>query len=271
VKAARFEYLRARDAAHAVSLLSDPDARVIAGGQSLGPMLNLRLARPSLLVDVSACEDLRGYVDEGDAIVYGAAITHAEIEDGKVPDALNGHLAMAARHIAYRAVRNRGTIGGSIAHADPAADWPTVLLAAGAEVVIRSASGLRAMALGDFITGPFATILDPDEVLVGVRVMKRDPALRWSYQKVSVKVGEFAHAFAVAMNDPARGEHRVVVGAIERVPLVIEEPDAALSDSQLARDMLAQRLPSLTPIQRQRHAATLSRVLRGLDGAEAAP
>ena len=142
-----------------------------------------------------------------------------------MPDALDGHMAAAARHIAYRAVRNRGTIGGSIAHADPAADWPTVLLAAGAEVIVqgpvgaarRRRCGLRHRPVRDH---------------AGTRTScwwacactRHGAALRWGYRKLSVKVGEFAHAFAVAMDDPTSGERRAVVGAIERVPLVLEGP-----------------------------------------------
>ncbi len=267
MKAAPFEYVRARDAKEAARLLGDRsrDARIIAGGQSLGPMLNLRLARPDLLVDVSQCEDMRGYVDEGDAIVYGASVTHADIEDGRVPDALDGHMASAARQFAYRAVRNRGTLGGSIAHADPAADWPTVLLAAGAEVILQDPTGLRAMSLGRFITGPFSVAREPDEVLVGVRVFKRSAALRWGYRKVSVKVGEFAHAFAVAMHDPTSGEHRAVVGAIERVPLVVNAPGDELADPARARDFIADRLPGLSAARRQLHGATLARAVAALD------
>ena len=217
MKAPVFDYECARDAAHGVSLLAGAEgwAKPIAGGQSLGPMLNLRLVRPQLLVDVRTCPDLRGCVDEGDAIVYGAAVTHAEIEDGAVPDALGGRLARAAREIAYRAVRNRGTLGGSLVHADPAADWPTVLLAAAAEVVIRGPGGLRAATLGEFLTGPFAVSLGPHELLVGVRVRKRGSGLRWGYHKICVKAGEFARAFAVAMEDRATGERIKGVGVVQ--------------------------------------------------------
>jgi len=272
VKAARFDYVRARDAAHAVSLLADAagDAKPIAGGQSLGPMLNLRLARPGLLVDVRTCPDLRGFVDEGSAIVYGAGVTHAEVEDGAVPDALGGALAAAARRIAYRAVRNRGTIGGSIAHADPAADWPTVLLALDAEVVIRGPDGLRAQALRDFLMGPFAVSLAPEEILAGVRVRKHGGSLRWGYQKISVKVGEFARAFAVAMDDAETGERRAVVGAIERVPLVLEGAETRLEGTQAASALLAERVPSLSPAARSLHAAALARALGALEAKEAA-
>lgn len=267
MKAPPFDYQRARDAAHAVSLLAEAagSARPIAGGQSLGPMLNLRLVRPGLLVDVRACPDLRSFVDEDDAVVYGAAVTHAEIEDGAVPDALGGRLAAAARRIAYRAVRNRGTLGGSLAHADPAADWPTVLLAAGAEVVIRGSGGSRAEALREFLTGPFSVSLGPDELLVGVRVAKRGGALRWGYHKICVKAGEFARAFAVAMEDRASNERRAVVGAIERVPLVLEGDDASIDDPQSAEVLLAERLPWLAPTPRRLHAVCLARAVRALD------
>ena len=123
MKAAPFEYVRAKDAEHAVELLvaAEGFAKPIAGGQSLGPMLNLRLVEPDLLVDVRNCPDLRSCRDDGETIVYGAAVTHSEIEDGAIPDPCHGWRAAVARRIAYRAVRNRGTLGGSIAHADPAA------------------------------------------------------------------------------------------------------------------------------------------------------
>jgi carbon-monoxide dehydrogenase medium subunit len=129
VKPAAFEYHRADSVDDAIRVLGQAGerGRPIAGGQSLGPMLNLRLARPEVLVDIRNCPSLRGFVDEGDSIVYGAGVTHAEFEDGQVPDATGGWLQHAARRIAYRAIRNRGTMGGSLAHADPAADWGTVL------------------------------------------------------------------------------------------------------------------------------------------------
>ncbi len=267
MKAPAFDYECARDGAHAVSLLAAAGgfAKPIAGGQSLGPMLNLRLVRPELLVDVRTCSDLRGFVDEGDAIVYGAAVTHAEIEDGAVPDALGGRLARAAREIAYRSVRNRGTLGGSLVHADPAADWPTVLLAAAAEVVIRGPGGLRAAPLGEFLTGPFAVSLGAHELLVGVRVRKHDSGLRWGYHKICIKAGEFARAFVVAMEDRASGERRAVVGAIERLPLVLEGDDAAIDDARTAEALLARRLPSLAPLTRRLHAHALARAVRALE------
>jgi len=119
------EYERATSVEHALSLLSRPDTRVVAGGHSLIPMMKLRLAQPELLVDISKLPETRQVVDGADAVTIGACVTHAAIEDGAVPDPANGMLAAVAGGIAYRAVRNRGTIGGSLAHADPAADWPS--------------------------------------------------------------------------------------------------------------------------------------------------
>ena len=124
MKAAVFDYVRPRDVGEALSALKGNDAKPIAGGQSLGPMLNLRLARPKLLVDVSRIQALREIQDEGEAWRIGASVTHAELEDRPLKGC--DPLASVARAVAYRAVRNRGTVGGSLAHADPAADWPLV-------------------------------------------------------------------------------------------------------------------------------------------------
>jgi carbon-monoxide dehydrogenase medium subunit len=266
LKPVAFDYVRARDAAHAVELLVEATghARPIAGGQSLGPMLNLRLTRPELLVDVRTCADLRGYSDEGDAIVYGAAITHAEIEDGAVPDACGGWLAYVAQRIAYRAVRNRGTLGGSLAHADPAGDWLPVLLALGAQVIIRARGGLRAMHLAAFVTGPFTTALGAGELLVGIRVRKRSRTARYGYRKLSVKAGEFAKALAVVLHDPAHGEARAVVGAIERTPLVLDDAGALIDDPRAAQSVISKRLPHLSDVQCRLHAVTLARAIQSL-------
>ena len=125
MKPVAFEYERATTLAEAADLLGHGDgfAKVLAGGQSLGPMLNLRLAQPDVLVDITSIPELTAVTDGRDAFEIGACVTHADIEDGRVADHTNGLLRHVAGRIAYRAVRNRGTIGGSIAHADPAADW----------------------------------------------------------------------------------------------------------------------------------------------------
>ena len=269
MKAAAFDYARARSTAHAVEMLAaSPTSRLIAGAQSLGPMLNLRLARPARLIDIRECAELRRYTETPDEVVWGAAITHGEIEDGVVPDPTPGWLRRAARNIAYRAVRNRGTVGGSLAHADPAADWPVVLAALGAEVWIEGPAGARAEALHSFIRGPFATTLGEGEVLTAVRVPRPSPAARFGYCKLAAKSGEFAQALAVVFEDPERDATRAVVGAIERAPIVVESATPFSGEVADARVLLAARLPpgSGGPL----HAAALARAARAVRGPDAA-
>ena len=273
MKAPAFEYIRAHDASEAVRLLGEAKghARPLAGGQSLGPMLNLRLAEPDVLVGVHGCEDLQGIIDEDDAIVYGAGLTHAQFEDGVVPDATGGWLAHVARRIAYRAVRNRGTLGGSIAHADPAADWLSVMLSLQAQVIIQGPDGLRIEALEQFVTGPFVTTLASDEIVVAVRVDKRDRGFEFGYQKFSVKHGEFAHSFAVFAFDRERDSAVAVLGAIERVPLVFRGSDAWVDNIEQAEALLAARLPRLTRAARRMHCVNLVRAVTGRSRYEASP
>ena len=269
MKAAAFAYARARSTAHAVELLAEhPGSRPVAGGQSLGPMLNLRLARPARLVDIRRCPDLRRYEESNDAVVYGAGITHAEIEDGTVPDPSPGWLRHAARNIAYRAIRNRGTIGGSLAHADPAADWPVVLAAFGAEVWIDGPDGPRAEPLPSFLRGPFATTLAPGDLVTAVRVPRPTESARFGYSKLAAKSGEFAQALAVVFEDPERGIRRAAIGAIERAPLVVELESPLSGAIPEASALLAHHLPAETggPL----HAAALARAARSVRKRESA-
>ncbi len=148
MKPAPFDYMRPRDVMEAVRLLgASPGAKVLAGGQTLGPMLNLRLAQPALLVDITRIPELATVEEDAQSVTIGAAVTHAAIEDGRVPDPTGGFLVRIARGIGYRAVRTRGTIGGSLAHADPAADWLSALTALGADVVIAGPSANRRLAV----------------------------------------------------------------------------------------------------------------------------
>jgi carbon-monoxide dehydrogenase medium subunit len=239
---------------------------VLAGGQSLGPMLNLRLVQPALLVDIRRCADLRSVSAEDDALIVGAAITHAEIEDRRIADfgPGNGWLAAVAHGIAYRAVRNRGTLGGSLAHADPAADWLSVMLALGAEIIIRGPDGLRALVLQDFLRGPFETALATAELLVAVRLPKRSPAARWGYYKFCIKTGEFAHAIAAVLHDPERNEIRAVVGAIERPPLLLQHAEQLLSSPAAAEMLVREQLPDLAGPALRWHVVALQRALKQL-------
>jgi carbon-monoxide dehydrogenase medium subunit len=257
MKAAAFDYAKPADVEAAVALLvqADGGAKAVAGTQSLGPMLNLRLVQPDLLVDLRGIEELREASQTADAVTYGACVTHAAIEDGRVPDAGRGLMAFVAANIAYRAVRNRGTIGGSLAHADPTADWPSAMALLGATLLIAGPGGRREVPMARFVAGPFETAVGQDEVLVAVRVPKLSAAARWGYRKFCRRTGEFAEAIGGALADPARGVCRAVVGATHGAPLVLDgawpDPEAAVAQAGMADDVYERRI----------HATMLRRAL----------
>jgi carbon-monoxide dehydrogenase medium subunit len=187
-------------------------------------MLDLRLAQPSMLVDVSRLAELRQVIDDGDALWVGAGITHAQIEDGMVPDPTGGLMRSVAAGIAYRAVRNRGTLGGSLAHADPAADWVSTVRLLDAQIGVQSGASSRRVDARDFFIGPFETALAEDELITGVRFTRLSGQARWGYWKFCRKPGEFADALAGVLVEPERGIERAVIGAHGGVPTLIEGP-----------------------------------------------
>jgi carbon-monoxide dehydrogenase medium subunit len=219
------------------------DARVIAGGQSLVAMMNLRVASPGLLVDIARLPDLGSVTEEDSTVFYGACVTHAMIEDRVGPDPSQGLMPKIAETLAYRAVRNRGTIGGSLALADPAAEWPAVLAALDATAIIEGWNGKKAVACKDFVTGIYETRLGAGEIIVAIWVPKLSPQARWGYVKLARKAGEFALSLAVAVRDPARGYARVVLGAADGPPLVLDATSRLCArgrvDSGAAREAIA--------------------------------
>jgi aerobic carbon-monoxide dehydrogenase medium subunit len=234
MKPVAFDYARPASVAEAVRLLvADPQAKVLAGGQTLGPMLNLRLAQPALLVDITRIPELAAVSEDADAVTIGATVTHAAIEDGRVADPTGGFLREVARGIAYRAVRNRGTIGGSLAHADPAADWLSCLTALGAQVVVAGAGGTRRVELAGFMRGAMETELAGDELLVAVRIPKFSRAARFGFHKICRKAGEFAEAIGVAVHDPVRRLTRLAASTGAGPPVVIDARDLLLDRGQL--------------------------------------
>ncbi len=242
MKPAAFDYARPRGLDEAVRLLAgNPGAKLIAGGQTLGPLLNLRLVQPHLLIDITRIPELTRVEDEGDAVTLGACVTHASIEDGRVADPTNGFLAEVACGIAYRAVRNRGTIGGSLAHADPAADWLSSLVAIGAEILLTGPRGKRRLGLADFVRGAMQTELAEDEILDGIRVPKFPKGAQAGFAKICRKTGEFAEAIGVAFADPERGVLRLVAGATQGRPIIIEAGARSGSVGQPPPDALALR------------------------------
>lgn len=278
MKAAPFSYQRPAALAEALGAMADGGHSVISGGQSLGPMLNLRLARPSALVDLRQLAALReSRVDNG-RLHLGAAVTHAEIEDGRVPDTTRGMLAYVARGIAYRAIRNRGTLGGSLAHCDPAADWLNSLLALGARLHLASAGATRSLMLEDFARGAYNTALASGEIVVSVELPAFSPALRWGYYKICAKVGEFADAIGAVAVDPGIGHCRLVIGAVETRPVLVPEPGTVIADmaKRAGRDaepadaraqtealeaLVAQTFPAADRVFVHRHAVALARAV----------
>jgi carbon-monoxide dehydrogenase medium subunit len=231
MKAAKFDYARPAGCAEAALLLwqSEGMGKVLGGGQSLGPMMNLRLAQPDLLVDVRGIAILRACDAQPDAVTLGAAVTHADIEDGRVPDPTRGLMPYVAAGIAYRAVRNRGTLGGSLAHADPAADWVNLMALLDARFLLQGPHGQRTVAAADWMVGAFTTALAEDEVLAAVRIATLSPSARWSYYKFSRKTGEFAEAIGAFVDDPALGVRRGLIGATDSAPHVIADASPLLN------------------------------------------
>jgi aerobic carbon-monoxide dehydrogenase medium subunit len=225
MKPAPFDYARPSTLAEAIALLQREDlsVKLLAGGQSLGPMLNLRLAQPDLLVDITGVPELLR-VETGDAgLLIGACITHADIEDGRVPDPTDGALPAVAGGVAYRAVRNRGTIGGSLAHADPAADWISALAALGAEAIVRGPAGQRRLPVEHFMAGVFEAALQPHELLEAIHVPRLSRHRCWGFYKFCRKAGEFAQAIGAVLYDPERAVCRAVIGATESTPIVVAD------------------------------------------------
>jgi carbon-monoxide dehydrogenase medium subunit len=151
----------------------------------------------------------------------GACITHGDIEDGRVPDVTRGAMQRVAGAIAYRAVRNRGTIGGSLGHADPAADWVSALSALDAKLTLRSLDGARRVAINDFIIAPLQSALAPSEIIESIHVPAMAASARWGYYKTCRKTGEFADAIGAVLIDPDAGSARVVIGALDAVPILV--------------------------------------------------
>jgi aerobic carbon-monoxide dehydrogenase medium subunit len=237
MKAAAFAYQRPSDLNAALGLMAGTGGvtKIIAGGQSLGPMLNLRLVEPDLIIDISGLAELKQAERSGDELVIGACVTHGDIEDGRIPDVTRGAMQRVARDIAYRAVRNRGTIGGSLSHADPAADWVSALSALGAKVALRSLDGGRQLAIENFITGALESALRPGEIVEAVRVPAMAASARWGYVKACRKKGEFAHAIAAVLIDPQAATARAVIGALDAVPIVLGDA-AALFGGRITGD-----------------------------------
>ncbi len=200
MKAPSFDYVRANSAAEVFALLQrhGDAARVLAGGQTLIATLNMRLSEPALLIDIGGLDALRGITlaagVAGSVLRIGALTTHAEIERSVLVADHVPLLAQAVPHIAHAAIRNRGTLGGSLAYADPAAEWPACALALGATLVVAGAQGERRIAADAFFTGLFTTAMAADELLVACELPVRAPDERHAFDELARRHGDYAIA-----------------------------------------------------------------------------
>lgn len=272
MKAAAFDYVVAKTVAEACALLGSNGAATvaIAGGQSLLPMLNLRVALPDLLVDLGRLEELKEVSATPASIRIGALTTHAAIEDGKLPEAFGGLMRKVASKISYRAVRNHGTIGGSVALADPAADWPVCLIALGAIARFQGPAGERTETVASLAHGAYSTSLQQAEIITAFDVPRFATPLRWGYAKVMRKSGAFAMAIGCVVR-PAGAKPTAVLGGTTTqprlMPRLAERLGEAVKPSEehlhtvIAAD-LASAAPDADAYQQRLYTATLLRAAR---------
>lgn len=245
MKPAPFTLHRATSVAHAVDMLArhaeaDEEGKVIAGGQSLTALMNLRLARPDHLIDVSGVAELHRIVDDAQGVRIGSMVTQAEALADRAVALEVPLLSAAIAHIGHTHIRNRGTVGGSIAHADPAAELPVVALALDAELVVVGPAGRRTIAAEDFFDGPFMTALGPSDLLVDVVVAEMQPRhdggqVEWGFEELARREGDFAMVLvATVVWRDAHGsvtDARVALGGVAATPVRSPAAEAELIGS----------------------------------------
>ncbi len=240
--APKFDYHRAGSVAEALQLLaSDPEAKLLAGGHSLIPILKLRLAAPSALIDIGRIDTLRGISNGGGTIRVGALTTHAEIAASEAVRSKATALAEAAGQIGDPAVRNRGTIGGNVAHADPASDLPAVLTCLGATFVIEGADGERRVGTSDFFQGLFETALGEDEVLTAVEVPASGGGEASAYAKFAHPASRYAVigvAAKIGLDDGNCASASVALGGLVPAPVRAKAVEQALAGQAVTADAI---------------------------------
>ena len=241
MKPAPFRYHAPKTIEEAVETLAEvasEDGRVLAGGQSLVPIMAFRLARPAHLVDINGVEALRRLAVEGERLCIGACVRHAAFHHPMADGPLGRLLATVVRHIAHYPIRTRGTFCGSIAHADPAAEWCLVAAALEAEMVARSATGTRTIPAQDFFRGIMTTALSEDELLTEVRLPMLPADTRFGFYEFNRRAGDFALGMALVtfrLQDGVIREPRVALGGVESQPRRIAEAEQLLAGRSAER------------------------------------
>ena len=250
MKAPAFDYRRAASVEEAIALLAQygDDARVLAGGQTLLATLNMRLSEPALLIDITGLGALRGIERRGDRLWIGALVTHSDIEASSLVSELAPLLCAAAPHIAHRAVRNAGTWGGSLAYADPAAEWPACLLALEGVVTVQGAHGQRRIAAREFFRDLYTTAMAPDELLVGADLPAATVADWFGFDELARRRGDYAAAgVAVAARFDRRVAQYVRLSflGVGGTPLRAPRTEALLAGKELTSATIEIALASL--------------------------
>jgi len=240
----RFEYHRPESLEEAYQLLSQygDDAKVLAGGQSLIPVMKLRLATPGHIVDISRLS-MDQIAESGDTLTVGALARHRDVERSDVIKAGYPLMATAAPLISDPVVRNLGTIGGSLCHADPAGDWGSVMLALGGSVLIGSARGERELPISEFLVDTFTTALEPDEILTQVKVPKASGAFGATYLKLERKVGDFATvavATHLALSNGTIGRAGIALTAVGSSNIQATDAEASLAGAEPTDEAFAE-------------------------------
>ncbi len=243
-----FDYVRATSAEHALALLAEhgDDAKLLAGGHSLLPLMKLRLATPGVLIDVGRLTDLAYVRDAGDQIAIGALTRHRDVETSTILAEHVPLLAHAASHVGDPQVRHRGTIGGSLAHGDPASDLPAVILALGGTLVVQGPAGTREIAATDFFEGFLETALAEGELLTEIRVPKVTGA-GWSFQKFNRRAQDWAIVGVAAVHDPAGIGTGIGLVNMDSRPVRAHAAEAAVGSGATSADAAALADADLEP------------------------
>jgi carbon-monoxide dehydrogenase medium subunit len=238
VKPAPFAYKKVRTLKEAVTLLAKhkDEARLLAGGQSLIATLNMRLSAPSLLIDINGIKGLDGIAKKGKFVEVGALARHAQVERSDVIARYAPLIALAMPHIGHAAIRNRGSFGGSIAFADPAAELPACLLAMGGEVDIVSAKGKRKVKADAFFKGLFETALRPNEIVTAIRIPVADKNTRVGFAELARRHGDYAIvglAASARINGKGLADVRLAYFGVGDTPIRVKKAEAALTDGNI--------------------------------------
>lgn len=233
-----FDYQKVKTVDEAITALSNNDSKILAGGYSLLPAMKLRLNQPSKLVDIAGIAALKGIKEEDGEIVIGAGATHADIARHQLIKSKLPFFAEGASIIGDVQVRNYGTIGGSLAHADPAADWPALVLAAGAAIEVQGSNGKRRIQATDFFTGLFSTSLQENEIIIAIRIAVPADGTKTSYQKFSQPASRFAVVGCAVMRYPD-GKINIAFTGVSDNAFRDANAEAAVSGKPINDDTIA--------------------------------